>query len=71
MDLSLIPTETLVKEIEARSDASIVAYERVHPRDHLVWFYYHGGVSRCLGLLVRFNRRLLSHDEEIDEEPAS
>lgn len=66
-DLSLVDTDWLIEELSKRSDAMLLVRERF-PNDHEgeVWFDFSGGVSACIGLVIRARRRLLKSVRESD-----
>lgn len=58
--LKLLSTEELVKEIESRCDSCVIVYERPsYGGQRSIAFFYHGGVSTCIGHLERFKHDLL------------
>ncbi len=66
--LGLLATEDLLKELESRVDCLVIAYEfrendKAHGR-----FRYHGGFSAAIGLVARFQHRLLWQDREEGDE---
>jgi hypothetical protein len=67
VDLSLVETDALVEEIQARVDCCIVAYERTERKESCARFFFSGGFSRSLGLAARLQHRLLGTDREGDE----
>ena len=66
--LKLVTTEALVKELQERSDACIVAYERYEEKTHHFFSYFHGGVSTSIGLAARLQQRLLAHYDRDETE---
>ena len=69
--LSLVETDVLVEELQARTDCSIVAFERRQTRASCARFFFSGGFSAALGLASRFVHRLLFMDRESDEDVGS
>jgi len=69
-DLSLVPTDTLIDEIARRADAAIVAFQRADRRATFATFRYVGGFSACLGLVTRFQHRMIRDDQEDADEQA-
>lgn len=68
MDLSLVPIEALIAEIQSRCEASIIAMELKHNRKEHAGFHFSGGVSACVGLCERFKWQFLTTDQDNYEE---